>query len=141
MPTIFTRIIEGELPGVFVWRDDMCVAFLSIAPLRPGHTLVVPRAEVDHWIDLDPDVNAHLMRVAQEIAAAQQRALSPVRVGLIIAGLEVPHVHLHVVPIDDMRDLDFANANQAPDPAAMDAAAEQIREALRASGATGVADS
>jgi len=139
MPTIFTRIIEGELPGSFVWRDDVCVAFLSIAPLKAGHTLVVPRAEVDHWIDLDPDVNAHLMRVAQEIATAQQRAFSPVRVGLMIAGLEVPHVHLHVVPIDGMNDLDFGNAGNA-DPEALEAAATQLRVALREAGASGVAD-
>ena len=139
MPTIFTRIIEGELPGTFVWRDDVCVAFLSIAPLKPGHTLVVPRAEIDHWIDLDPEVNAHLMRVAQQIAMAQQRAFSPQRVGLMIAGLEVPHVHLHVVPIDGMHDLDFDNAGQA-DPEALAAAAEQLRVALRDTGATGVTD-
>jgi histidine triad (HIT) family protein len=140
MPTIFTRIIEGELPGRFVWRDDVCVAFLSIAPLRPGHTLVVPRAEVDHWIDLDPDVNAHLMRVAQEIASAQQRAFSPVRVGLMIAGLEVPHTHLHVIPIGGMADLDFANVDPDPDPAALDAAAVLLRTALEEAGATGVSD-
>ena len=140
MPTIFTRIIEGELPGRFVWRDDVCVAFLSIAPLTTGHTLVVPRAEVDHWIDLDPDVNAHLMRVAQQVATAQQAAFSPERVGLIIAGLEVPHVHLHVVPIDGMADLDFANADAGADPDALDAAATALRAALRDSGATGVSE-
>jgi histidine triad (HIT) family protein len=140
MPTIFTRIIEGELPGRFVWRDDQCVAFLSIAPLKAGHTLVVPRAEVDHWIDLDPDVNAHLMRVAQQIATAQQRAFSPTRVGLMIAGLEVPHVHLHVVPIDGMADLDFGNADANPDPGALDVAADALRAALRDAGATGVSD-
>lgn len=139
MPTIFTRIIEGELPGTFVWRDDICVAFLSIAPLKPGHTLVVPRAEVDHWIDLEPEVNAHLMRVAQIVATAQQQAFSPTRVGLMIAGLEVPHVHLHVVPIDGMQDLDFGNAGTA-DPEALDAAATRLRAALRQGGASGVSD-
>jgi histidine triad (HIT) family protein len=140
MPTIFTRIIEGELPGRFVWRDDVCVAFLSIAPLKHGHTLVVPRAEVDHWIDLDPDFNAHLMRVAQQIATAQQQAFSPGRIGLMIAGLEVPHVHLHVVPIDGMADLDFGNVDPDPDPAALDGAADALRAALRDAGATGVSD-
>ncbi len=140
MPTIFTRIIEGELPGRFVWRDDVCVAFLSIAPLRPGHTLVVPRAEVDHWIDLDPDVNAQLMRVAQQIGTAQQRAFAPGRIGLIIAGLEVPHTHLHVVPIDGMADLDFANADPDPDAGALDDAATALRAALRADGAPGVSE-
>lgn len=139
MPTIFTRIIEGELPGTFVWRDDICVAFLSIAPLKAGHALVVPRAEVDHWIDLDPEVNAHLMRVAQQIATAQQRAFSPVRVGLLIAGLEVPHTHLHVVPIDGVHDLDFDNASQT-EPAALEAAAVTLRAALRDAGASGVSE-
>jgi len=139
MPTIFTRIIEGELPGTFVWRDDVCVAFLSIAPLKPGHTLVVPRAEVDHWIDLEPEVNAHLMRVAQELGSAQQRVFSPTRVGLMIAGLEVPHVHLHVVPIDGMHDLDFGNAGEASPDALADAAAK-LRRALLDAGATGVAE-
>jgi diadenosine tetraphosphate (Ap4A) HIT family hydrolase len=139
MPTIFTKIIDGELPGTFVWRDDVCVAFMSIAPIRPGHTLVVPRAEVDHWIDLDPDVNAHLMRVAQEIALAQQAAFSPVRIGLIIAGLEVPHTHVHVIPIVGMQDLDFANASDTtPDALAETAAA--IRAAMRERGASGVSE-
>ena len=140
MPTIFTRIIDGDLPGRFVWRDATCVAFLSINPLRPGHTLVVPRVEVDHWLDLDPSVNAHLVAVAQTIGRAQMDAFAPTRVGLMVAGLEVPHVHLHVVPMDDVHDLDFANAASAPDPAALDDAATRIRDALRAAGAVGVSD-
>ncbi len=130
MSTIFTRIINGELPGRFVWTDEVCVAFLSINPLATGHALVVPRAEVDHWIDLDPDTNAHLMRVAQSIGAAQQQVFNPGRIGLIIAGLEVPHVHLHVVPINGMNDLDFANADLDPDAAVLDAAADALRTAL-----------
>jgi histidine triad (HIT) family protein len=139
MPTIFTRIIDGELPGTFVWRDDICVAFMSIAPIRTGHTLVVPRAEVDHWIDLDPDVNAHMMRVAQAIARAQQAAFSPERIGLIIAGLEVPHTHLHVIPIDGMQDLDFANASDTSSEA-LAGTADAIRAALRELGAPGVSE-
>jgi histidine triad (HIT) family protein len=138
MATIFTRIIDGELPGTFVWRDDVCVAFLSIAPLRPGHTLVVPRAEVDHWIDLPAATNAHLIGVAHEIGAAQMDAFSPARIGLIIAGLEVPHTHLHVVPIDAERDLSFANADPDADAAALAEAGARLRAALTARGATGV---
>lgn len=130
MPTLFTRIIEGELPGRFVWRDDRCVAFLTINPLQPGHTLVVPLVEVDHWIDLDDDLAAHLMLVAKRIATAQQEAFRPTRVGLMIAGLEVPHTHLHVVPISDVHDLDFANAERDPDAAALDEAAGALRAAL-----------
>ena len=140
MPTIFTRIIDGELPGRFVWRDDVCVAFLSINPLRPGHTLVVTRAEVDHWLDLEPGVNTHLMGVAREIGRAQQQAFRPERVGLMIAGLEVPHVHLHLVPIDGVHDLDFANAATDPDPLDLDASADALRGALRELGASGVSD-
>jgi histidine triad (HIT) family protein len=134
MTTIFTRIINGELPGRFVWRDDRCVAFLSIAPLRPGHTLVVPIAEIDHWIDLEPELASHVMQVARVIGQAQRDVFSPQRIGLIVVGLEVPHTHLHVVPIDRESDLSFANADQAPDPGAMDEAAQRLREALRAAG-------
>lgn len=131
MASIFTRIIEGELPGRFVWRDDQAVAFLTIEPLKPGHTLVVPRQEVDHWLDLDPELAAHLMRVAHGVGRGIQRAFRPTKVGLVILGLEVPHVHVHVSPIDGMRDLDFARAERKPDPAAMDGAAERLRSALR----------
>ena len=130
MASIFTRIIEGELPARFIHRDDRCVAFLSIAPLQPGHTLVVPVEEVDHWVDLDPDLMAHCTRVAQQIAVAQQEVFAPAKVGLMIAGLEVPHVHLHVVPIRGVHDLDFANAQSNPDPAALDDAAARLRAAL-----------
>jgi histidine triad (HIT) family protein len=128
--SIFTKIIEREIPGRFVYEDDVCVVFLTIAPLRPGHALVVPRVEVDHWIDLDPDVAAHLMRVAHTIGRAQQRAFSPERIGLIIAGMEVPHTHLHVVPIRSEADLNFANADHAASPESLDAAAEALRDAV-----------
>lgn len=131
MPSLFTRIIDGELPGRFVWRDERCVAFLTINPLKPGHTLIVPREEVDHWLDLDPELAAHLMTVAQTVGKALQRGFNPTRVGLLIAGLEVPHVHLHVVPINTMDDLDFARADRDPDPAGLDRAAETIRATLR----------
>jgi histidine triad (HIT) family protein len=136
MPTIFTRIIDGDLPGRFVWRDEQCVAFLSINPLRPGHVLVVPRVEVDHWLDLEGDLWAHLTAVSRTIGAALQTAFEPTKVGLMLAGLEVPHVHVHLVPIDGVNDLDFANADPDPDPAALDDAATRIRDALRAQGHT-----
>ncbi|MDQ3529898.1 MAG: HIT family protein [Actinomycetota bacterium] len=140
MPSVFSRIIDGELPATFVWRDDRCVGFLSIQPLRPGHTLVVPRREVDHWIDVDPDEWAHVTSVAQTVGKALQAAYSPAKVGLMLAGLEVPHTHLHVVPIDGVHDLDFANADPDPEPSALEAAAERIRAALRDLSAEGVAD-
>jgi histidine triad (HIT) family protein len=130
MPTIFTRIIEGELPGRFVHRDDTCVAFLSIAPIRPGHTLVVPIEEVDHWVDLEPEVVAHLMQVGRRIGRAQMTAFSPARIGVIIAGMEVPHAHIHLVPIDREADLHFENADQNAQPEDLDSAADSLREAL-----------
>lgn len=141
MPSIFTRIIQGELPARFVWKDELCVVFLSIAPLRPGHALVVPRAEQDHWIDLPAPTAAHLMTVAQLVGRAQQAAFAPVRVGLMIAGFEVPHVHVHVVPIDGMQDLDFANADGRARAAALDDAATRLRAALRAQGAAHLVES
>jgi len=130
MPSVFTRIINGELPGRFVYQDDRCAAFLSIAPLRPGHTLVVPKQEVDHWLDLDADLVAHLTQVAQTVGRGQMLAFAPTRVGLMIAGLEVPHVHIHVVPIDGPHDLDFANADHRASAAALDEAADKLRQAL-----------
>ena len=140
MASIFTRIIDGEIPGRFVWRDDRCVAFSTIAPLATGHVMVVPIDEVDHWLDLDPDLATHLFAVAQIIGRAQMAAFSPSRVGLIIAGLEVPHTHLHVVPIDTEADLDFANADGDPDPGSVDAAMDALRRALRDAGRAEVAD-
>jgi histidine triad (HIT) family protein len=140
VPTLFTRIIEGELPGRFVWRDERCVAFLTINPIKPGHTLVVPVDEVDHWLDLPADLLHHLMDVSRTIGQALADAWQPEKVGMMIAGLEVPHVHIHLAPIDDVHDLDFAKAERDPDPAALDEAAERIRAALRERGAAHVAD-
>lgn len=110
MSTVFTMIINGDIPGTFVHRDDRCVAFMSINPMTPGHTLVVPIEEHDHWIDLDPDLTAHLFAVSRRIARAQERAFGCEKVGLIIAGYEVPHTHIHLVPTNEMSELSFANA-------------------------------
>lgn len=138
MATIFTKIIEGEIPGTFVWRDDRCVAFMSINPLRAGHVLVVPREEIDHWIDCPPELRNHVMDVAQTIGVALHKVYSPAKVGLMIAGLEVPHLHVHVVPIDGVRDLDFANAAASVDREELEEAAESIRYVLRRQGVDGV---
>lgn len=141
MPSVFTRIINGELPGRFVWSDDMCVAFLSIAPIQAGHTLVVPRDEVAHWVDLPAETWQHLNQVAHTIGTAIQRVWQPEKVGLMLAGLEVPHTHIHLLPIWSVEDLSFALADPEADPAELDDNAERIRQALRAAGAHGVTDS
>lgn len=130
MPTIFTRIIAGEIPGTFVHRDDRCVVFMSINPLAHGHALVVPIDEVDHWIDLPADLVAHLFGVAHRIGRAQQAAFGCGKVGLIIAGYEVPHTHIHVIPTTDMRQLDFANAKASVTRDELEAAAAAIRAQL-----------
>lgn len=130
MASVFTRIIDGELPGRFVWRDDTAVAFLSINPITVGHTLVVPRTEVDHWLDLDGETWAHCAEVAHHVGTGIQRAFAPTRVGQIIAGFEVPHMHVHVLGIDTMADMSFDRADPDPDPAVMDDAARRLRTAL-----------
>ena len=130
LATIFSRIISGELPSRFVWQDEDCVAFLSNRPLRPGHTLVVPRAEIDHWLDVDGRLWSHLTATAQAIGRAQMHGFKPARVGLMVAGLEVPHVHIHVVPIRGVHDLDFGNQDPNPSDEMMDSAAETIRTEL-----------
>lgn len=140
MASVFTQIMQGSLPGRFVWKDDACAAFLTIHPLRPGHTLVVPRAEIDHWLDLPGDLTAHLTSVAQSIGKALDRAFHPVKVGLLIAGLEVPHVHLHVLPVYELSDFNPANQDLHPKPADLDAAAAKIRTALRDLGYAQVSD-
>jgi diadenosine tetraphosphate (Ap4A) HIT family hydrolase len=134
MASIFTQIIDGKLPGRFVWSDEQCVAFLTIHPIRPGHTLVVPRAEIDHWLDLDPALANHLTIVAQSIGRAIQRAFQPVKVALMIAGLEVLHTHLHLFPIRELADINPANQDLRAKPEDLDEAARKIRDALRALG-------
>lgn len=139
-PTLFTRIIDGELPGRFVWRDADVVAFLTIAPLRPGHVLVVPREPHDRWTDVPAELWARLADVSHVIGRVLEREFECVRVGLIVAGLEVPHCHVHLVPIRTESDLDFSRADHGASAADLDDAAERIRSGLRRDGAAGVAD-
>lgn len=140
MPTLFSRIIEGELPGRFVWKDERAVAFLTIEPLRPGHTLVVPREEVDHWLDADPACRDHLMAVCHGVGRALERAYRPPKVGVLLAGLEVPHLHVHVFPLYELADIDIAKVDRHPRPEDLDAAAQKIRAALRELGYAQVSD-
>ena len=134
MASIFTRIINGEIPGRIIWRDDTCVAMIDIRPLNRGHVLVIPVTEVDQWTDLPAEVVTHCTGVAHAVGRAQMAVLSPARIGLMVAGCEVPHTHLHVVPLEGMGHLDFAQADPAPDPADLDAVADLLRDALRAGG-------
>ena len=129
-PTLFSRIIDGDLPGRFVWRDPDKVAFLTIAPIRPGHVLVVPVEPIDHWLDVPGGLWADMGDLARRIGVAQMAAFSPNRIGLIAAGLEVPHCHLHVIPIESEADLNFASADTGASGESLAAAAQAIRDHL-----------
>ena len=140
MTTVFTKIIQGEFPGTFVWRDELCVGFLSINPMAPGHVLVVPIEEVDHWIDASPDLAAHLFSVAHIIGRAQRAAFGCDRIGVIVAGYEVPHTHVHVIPTSSMAQLSFANAAASVGRDDLESWAEAIRSQLRSADIDGVSD-
>ncbi|MFZ5784421.1 MAG: HIT family protein [Pseudomonadota bacterium] len=129
MASVFTRIMKGELPGHVVLEDDRCVVIMTIQPLKPGHVLVIPREETDHWDDLDAPARDHLMAVSHRVAKAIKRAFPCKRVGLLIAGLEVPHVHIHLFPLDTLQDINFENLAMADQAALADAAA-RLRAAL-----------
>jgi diadenosine tetraphosphate (Ap4A) HIT family hydrolase len=134
LATVFTRIIEGEVPACFVWRDPSCVAFLNITPLAPGHTLVVPKEETSHWIYLVPELAAHLMAVSQAIGKALQQSFEPEKIGLAIAGLEIPHAHVHVWPIHGPMSFPIDPDEEdppEPDWEKLGDAADSIRRALK----------
>ncbi len=130
MTSLFTRIIAGELPGRFVYRDPLVVAFLTVAPVRPGHTLVVPRVEVDNWYDLDQTNSQALFAAARTVAKAVAEAFPSRKVALAALGFEVPHVHLHVIPIDAEAELDFRRADHSVEAAALDEAQRLIQAAM-----------
>jgi diadenosine tetraphosphate (Ap4A) HIT family hydrolase len=130
MATVFTKIINRELPARFVYEDDEIVAFLTIQPMTQGHTLVVPRAEIDQWQDVDSAVFGRIMEVAQLIGKAVCRAFRTARAGVIIAGLEVPHLHIHVFPTRNLSDFGFANVDRNPSPQSLDEAQAKIKAAL-----------
>ncbi|MDP9801689.1 diadenosine tetraphosphate (Ap4A) HIT family hydrolase [Arcanobacterium wilhelmae] len=122
MASIFTKIIRGEIPGQFVWKDAVCVVMATIEPVRPGHVMVIPREEVAKYTDLAPAVFAHLMNVAQIVGRAQEEAFGVERTIVQILGFDVPHTHVHVIPGADSGAAKFDNATAAP--------AEEIAEAM-----------
>ncbi|RLP07603.1 HIT family protein [Propionibacterium australiense] len=131
MSTVFTKIIEGEIPGRFAWADGVCVVFASINPIADGHMLVVPRAEVAKFTSADDALLAHLMGVAKVVGQAVEHAFDAPRAALLVAGFEVPHLHLHVLPAWGEAELSFANARSEVPGAELDAATEKVRAALR----------
>lgn len=113
--TLFENIIDGKIPGRFVYADDTCVVFATIQPVRPGHVLVVPRKPYPAWTDMPAEEAGHLLSVAQKIGKAQLRVFECERIGLTIAGFEVPHTHMHVIPLRCEEDLKLSNAKEVTD--------------------------
>ncbi|YCK83585.1 HIT family protein [Arthrobacter sp. D3-18] len=134
MSTLFTKIINGEIPGRFVWKDEDVVAFLTISPITQGHTLVVPREEVDSWTQASPELLAKVMDVAQRIGRVQEDLFDAKRVGVLMEGFEVDHLHVHVWPAYSTADFEIHNVDHNPDPAVMEATAVKLRAALREAG-------
>lgn len=130
MAAIFTKIINGEIPGTFVYQDDVCVAFLDVSPMTEGHTMVVPREEISHWIDADQTLLDHLMAVSRKLGRAQQEAFDCERIGVMIQGYEVPHLHIHVWPTNSISDFDITARAAMQSPEALAGPADKIRRAL-----------
>ena len=105
--SIFTKIIKGEIPCYKIAEDDRFIAFLDIFPIKKGHTLVVPKVQIDYLFDLDDSLLSDLMLFAKKVAQKMERAISCERIGVAVIGLEVPHAHVHLVPLDTVGDIDF----------------------------------
>lgn len=129
MSTIFRKIIDGDVPCHKLFEDDNYLSFLDMRPINPGHALVIPKIDNDYIFDLDDDVLAGLLVAAKPVAKAIEQVVTCERIGLMVAGLEVPHTHLHLVPINGIGDLNFAKANDATQEE-LAALAEQIRKAV-----------
>ena len=110
MPTIFTKIINGELPAYKVAETDKFLAFLDVRPNTKGHTLCVPKEEVNKIFDLDEDIYMQLVAFSRKVAIGLEKAISCKRVGMAVVGIEVPHVHVHLIPLNQMGDMNFANS-------------------------------
>jgi len=133
--SIFTRIINGEIPGHFIWEDELCISIMTIMPIRDGHCMVIPKQEVDHWDDVPEETARHLMTVSQKVAKAVKAVVPCRRIGVSIVGIEVPHTHIHLMPMDTTADMDFKNAREVSPEQLADTAAK-IRQVLTDQGYT-----
>jgi histidine triad (HIT) family protein len=130
MATLFTKIINGEIPCYKIAEDEKCFSFLDINPLGEGHTLVIPKAEVDYIYDLPDEDLSHLFVFSKKIAAAIKKAVPCARIGVTVIGLEVPHAHIHLCPINQVHDLEFSRPRKKFSPAELEATAAKIRANL-----------
>ncbi len=134
MESIFTKIIKKKQPEHFLWRDSKCVAFLSTKPITTGHSLIVPIQEIDHWLDLPIELVQHITKVGHHVGIALQKVFKPTRIGTMIAGFEIPHTHLHVLCVNSLTDMNFANAKQNVNPKKLANTAKLLRNALNEAG-------
>lgn len=130
MASIFTKIINREIPGHIIAEDDDTIAFLDIQPLVKGHTLVVPKKEVDYIFDLEETDYLHLMNFAKKVAAAVEKTIPCIRIGVSVIGLEVPHTHVHLIPLNRMDDINFSRPKLSPSQEELAEVAEAIRKNL-----------
>ena len=129
MASLFTRIVNGEIPCHRLAEDDRYLAFLDIRPVRRGHALVIPKQEVDYLFDLDDELLGRILCFARPVAKAIERVVPCKRIGMVVFGLEVPHAHIHLIPVDKMSDLDFQQARPA-ETESLNALANAIRAQL-----------
>ncbi|ACQ80225.1 histidine triad (HIT) protein [Beutenbergia cavernae DSM 12333] len=134
MATLFTRIIDGELPGRFVWADDVCVVLLTIEPITNGHAMVVPRTEVTQWLDASDELMARLVSVARRVGTAQLEEFGGERAGLLVEGYGVPHLHVHVWPTSSPADFDVHRVQRDLPAAVLDEHAARLRDRLASQG-------
>lgn len=130
MASIFTKIIQGEIPCYKIAESETCFAFLDINPLNEGHTLVIPKKEVDYICDLEDNELADLFLYSKKIAKAIEKAIPCERIGIAVLGLEVPHAHIHLCPINGVHDLDFSNPRKQFSQEEFVAIAEKIKSEL-----------
>ncbi|MDD5225807.1 MAG: HIT family protein [Candidatus Omnitrophica bacterium] len=130
MPTIFTKILAGEIPAHKILENDQYLAFLDIRPVNPGHTLVIPKQEIDYIFDVEDELLKGLMVFAKKVAKAIKKTVPCRKVGVMVAGIEVPHAHIHLIPINSVGDLSFARAKAMPQEE-LAQVAQKIRENLK----------
>jgi histidine triad (HIT) family protein len=130
MPSIFTRIINREIPAYIVAEDDRHIAFLDINPLVSGHTLVVPKQEIDYLFDLDQQAYTELQLFSKKVAEGLKKAIPCLRIGVAVVGLEVPHCHIHLIPMNSMDDMNFSRPKLNPSPEQLASVAKTVKEIL-----------
>lgn len=131
MPSIFTRIVNREIPAYIVGEDERFLAFLDINPLAIGHTLVIPKREVDYLFDLDDETLAALQIFCKRMALAIQDCIPCLRIGVSVIGLEVPHAHVHLIPMNSVNDMNFSKPKLSPSKEQLNATAESIRASVK----------